>query len=162
MLVTIVFLMFSLTTVSAAEKYGFVDISKVFDSYKKTKNYDKVLEKEQKAKEKERDKKEAEIKKLEEKISLLSDAKKAKQEKVLEEKRQKLYEFMQGASVDLRKERDEKIKEILLDIQDIIDDYAKKNKFTLIFNDRVLLYANKSLDLTDEIAKILNGKNKKK
>ena len=160
--VAIVFVMFSLTAVSAAEKYGFVDISKVFDGYAKTKNYDKTLEKEQKAKEKERDVKETEIKKLEEKISLLSEDKKAKQEKTLEKKRQGLYEFMQEASVDLRKTRDERIKEILLDIQDVIDDYAKTNKYTFIFNDRVLLYANKSLDITKEITKTLNTKYKKK
>ena len=155
--VVFVFMLFSMTTVSAAEKFGFVDISKAFDSYNKTKDYDKVLEKEQTEKEKERDQKETKLKKLEEKLGLLKEGKKKEsKEKELDKKRQGLYEFMQKASVDLRRTRDEKIKEILLDVQDTIDDYAEKKGFTVIFNDRVLLYANESLDITDEIIKIIN------
>lgn len=159
----VAFMFVFVTGVLAAEKFGFVDISKAFDSYNKTKDYDKVLEKEQSAKEKERDKKETAVKKLEEKISLLKDGKeKDKKIAELEKERQSLYEYMQKASVDLRKERDERIKEILLDVQDVIDDYAEKNKYTMIFNDRVLLYVNQELDITDKIIDVLNKQHKGK
>lgn len=160
--VSLVLCAFGITATYAAEKYGYVDISKAFDSYQKTKDYDSSLEKIQQDKEKERDQKESEIKKLEDKTKLLNDATKSEKEKDLEQKRQDLYEFMQKASIDLRKERDEKIKEILLDIQNVIEDYAKKNKFTIIFNDRVLLYAEKTMDVTDDIINLLNSKYKTK
>ncbi|MBU2258780.1 MAG: OmpH family outer membrane protein, partial [Candidatus Omnitrophica bacterium] len=34
--------------------------------------------------------------------------------------------------------------------------YSEKEGYTLVFNDRVLIYQSKNLDITDEVIKILN------
>ena len=43
-------------------------------------------------------------------------------------------------------------------IEGVVEKYAKGNGYTMILNDRVLLYGQKQDDLTDEILKILNSK----
>jgi len=155
---TALFFLVSVNYIQAEEKVGFVDLSRVFDGYQKTKDYDVKLDKKQKVKEKDRDKKIKEIKDLQNKISLLNDKEREKTQQKIDDKIKSLQEFDRGVQTDLRKERDELIKEILKEIEKTIREYAQKEKFTLIFNDRILLYGNESLDLTDKILGSLNKK----
>ena len=67
-----------------------------------------------------------------------------------------LMEFDQAQRTDLAKQRDEKIREILLEIEKTVSDFAKKEKYDLILNDRVLIYGNETLDITDKVLTILN------
>jgi len=145
----------------AAEKLGFVDLTRLFDEYSKTKEYDKVLEDKQKSYESERDKKVNEVKQIQDKMNLLNEKEKEKKKADLEEKIKALQEFDRIEKTDLSKERDEKMKEILKDIERAVAEYAKSNGYTLIFNDRVLVYQDKSLDATDGVSKILQGYYKK-
>ena len=48
------------------------------------------------------------------------------------------------------------MKEILGDIQEAVKKYAEKEGYTLVFNDRVLVYQTKSMDITNQIVEILN------
>ena len=52
---------------------------------------------------------------------------------------------------ELRKEQDLKMKEILNDIEEAVKKYAEKEGYTMVFNDRVLVYQNKSLEITSQI-----------
>lgn len=140
----------------AAEiKLGYVDLSKLFDGYQKTKDYDKLLSDKEKAYETERDKKVADVKQLQDKLSLLSEKEKANKQAEFDNKVKALQDYDQQKQTDLRKERDEKIKEILQDIDKAIRAYAEKEGYTLVFNDRVLVYQQKQLDITDKIVDIL-------
>jgi len=65
-------------------------------------------------------------------------------------------------ALDLRKERDEKLKEILQDIEKVVQSYAQKNGYDFIFNDRVLLYGAANADVTQDIVDLLNGGYKNK
>jgi Skp family chaperone for outer membrane proteins len=49
------------------------------------------------------------------------------------------------------------MKEILKDIEEAVKKYSEKEGFTLVFNDRVLVYQTKSMDITDQIVAILNS-----
>ena len=69
-----------------------------------------------------------------------------------------LEEFDRQKLTDLRKERDEKVREILLEIEEVIKKYAQKEKYDIILNDRVLTYGDQSLDLTEKILEMLNSK----
>lgn len=138
-----------------AQKLGYVDLGRLFDEYNKTKDYDKVLEEKQKAYESEREKKVNEVKQLQDKIDMLSEKDKEAKKKELEDKIKALQDFDRDKTQDLRRERDEKMKEILKDIERAISEYAKKENYTLVFNDRVLVYQDKSLDLTDKVLEIL-------
>ena len=145
----------------AAGKTAFVDLGTVFDGYEKTKDYDAVLESDQKQKQGQIDAKVEEIKSLQEKISLLSDKEKEKKQKEMEEKTESLKEFQRNSETELLKTRDERLKEILEDIQKVVEETAKKDGYDLIFNERVLLYGADSMDITESILKQLNDSYKK-
>ena len=144
----------------AAGKMAYVDLSQTFDKYEKTKTFDEALTATQATKEKELEQMAGENKALEDKLSLLSEKEKATKQKELDEKNKKLQQRTQEISLDLRKDRDEKLKEVLQDIEKVIQAYAQKNGYDFIFNDRVLLYGAASADVTQDIIDILNNQYK--
>lgn len=151
------FMIFTVTA-QAAEKFAYVDLSRTFSEYKKTKDYDKVLSEKEKKYTAERDKKIGELKQDEDKMNLLSDKKKEEKKQELDKKFKEFQEYDRGQQTDLRKEQDERMKEILKDIEDAVKSYSEKEGYTLVFNDRVLVYQDKKLEITDEVIKILNKK----
>ena len=140
----------------AADKFAYVDLSKIFAEYNKTKDYDKVLEGKESTYETERNKQVDEVKQLQEKIELLSEKEKEAKTKDLQEKFKTLQEFDRQKQTDLRKEQDEKMREILKDIEEAVRKQAEKEGYTLVFNDRVLVYQTKSMDISDKIIEALN------
>jgi len=149
-------LLFLVSFVYAEEKVACVDLGQIFEGYKKTKEYDKILEQKQKAYEKEREGKLEEVKKFQEKLSLLSEEEREARRSELEDKITQIQEFDRSKTQDLRKQRDERVREIFDNIKKTIDDYAKKEGFTLIFDKRALVFSDDSLDITDQISKSLN------
>ncbi|MCK5215337.1 MAG: OmpH family outer membrane protein [Candidatus Omnitrophica bacterium] len=144
------------------KKIGYLDLSKVFDSYEKTKEFDSSLEGVYKEYDKERTTKIEQLKEAQGKMALLSDDEKEKVGKEVEQLKTDLVEYDRQKQTDLRKQRDEKIRELLLEIEKIVSDVAKKEKYDLILNDRVLIFGSDALDVTDKIIQILNeGYNKK-
>lgn len=138
------------------KKVGVMDLSKVFDNYQRTKDYDAVLEAKTKDYEKARNEKIDKIKDLQNKMALLKDNEKEAVTADLEKMRTELTSFDQTQQVDLRKQRDEKIREILLEVEKVTSDFAKKEKYDVIFNDRVLVYGAEGLDVSSEVLTILN------
>jgi outer membrane protein len=143
------------------KKVGYLDISRVFDQYEKTKDFDKVLEGKHKEYESERNKKLEKIREAQNKLALLKDTEKGKLQSDIEQQRADLLEFDRQQQMDLRKQRDEIIREILQEAEKIVKDYAEKNGYVMIFNDRVLIFSDKGFDVTEEILKILNAGYKK-
>jgi outer membrane protein len=141
----------------AADKLGYVDLGRLFDEYNKTKAYDKVLEDKQKVYETERDKKVNDLKALQSKIDILSEKEKEAKKPEFDTKVKALQEYQRVQETELRKDRDDKMKEILKDIEKAVGEYAKKENFTMIFNDRVLVYQDQSMDITEPALKILQS-----
>jgi len=144
----------------AEDKLGYVDLTRIFSEYGKTKEYDKILNDKQKVYEGERDKKVNDIKQFQDKINLLSDKEKESKRPDMEARLKALQDFDRQKQTDLRKEQDDKMKEILKDIEEAVKQLAEKDGFTIIFNDRVLVYQSKSLDITDKIIVALNKKSR--
>jgi Skp family chaperone for outer membrane proteins len=140
----------------AAEKLGYVDLSRIFAEYGKTKDYDKVLSDKEAAYTADRDKKVNEVKALQDKLSLLSDKEKEAKKGEMETKVKALQEYDRLKQADLRKEQDEKMREILKDIEDAVKQFSAKEGYTMIFNDRVLVYQAPNLNVTDGVMVILN------
>jgi len=140
----------------AAEKFAYIDLSRTFSEYNKTKDYDKTLNEKTTTYEGERDKKVNDVKQLQEKINLMSDKEKEAKKPDLENKIKALQEFDRLKQTDLRKEQDEKMKEILKDIEEAVKTYSQKEGYTMVFNDRVLVYQDKTMDITDKIIGIVN------
>jgi len=145
----------------AAEKIGYVDLSRTFSEYGKTKEYDKSLSEKETAYNSEREKKVNEVKQLQDKMNLLSDKEKENKKTELTNKIKSLQDLDREKQTDLRKEQDEKMKEILKDIENAVKAYAQKEGYTLVFNDRVLVYQEKNLEITDKVIEILNKGYKK-
>jgi len=143
------------------DKIAYVDLSRLFDAYQKTVDYDKKLEAEQNTKEQERNKKTSEIKDLQGKLNLLNATEKDKQQKLIDAKTKELQDFDTQLQMDFRKDRDEKIKGILKDIESAVRDFAKSNNYTFILNDRVLIYGDESKNITEKVLEILNKNYKK-
>ena len=49
------------------------------------------------------------------------------------------------------------MREILKDIEDVVKKYAEKEGLAFVFNDKVLVYQDKTLNITDKILTTLNG-----
>jgi Skp family chaperone for outer membrane proteins len=145
----------------AADKFAYVDLSRAFSEYGKTKDYDKVLTDKETVYDAERNKKVDEVKQFQDKMNLLSDKEKEAKKAELETKIKSLQDFDRQKQTDLRKDQDEKMKEILKDIEEAVKRYSESQGYTLVFNDRVLVYQSKSLDITDKIIEIVNKGYKK-
>ena len=143
---------------AAAKEYkiGYVDLMKVFDEYKKTKDAEKTIGDKGKVKEAERKTLVDELRKLKDEQALLSE--KAKQEKqaVIDGKIAALQDFDRKARDELLKERNDLLGGIMKDIEKIVNDYAKETGYDLILNSRTLLYGTEQGDVTAEILKRLN------
>ena len=137
-------------------KFAYVDLGKVFEEYKKTKIYNEQMEKENKAFQDERQKMIDAIRDAQNKLALLKEDEKKKMEAELDKMKQQLLEFDRQKRTDLVKKRDEMGREIFLEIEKIVSDYAKKENITLVLNDRDLIYGDSSLNITDIILKTIN------
>ena len=144
----------------AADKFGFINLARAFSEYSKTKEFDKALTDKENSYAAERDKKLAELNSLKDKFNLLSDKEKETKKTELENKAKAIKDFITHREGDLRKEQEDKMKEVLQDIEAAVKTYAEKEGYTLVFNDRVLVYQNKGMDITDKIIVMLNAKKK--
>jgi outer membrane protein len=145
------------TAARAADKLAYVDLSRIFSEYNKTKGYDKTLTDKEKVYTDERDKKVADLKAFQDKLSLLSDKEREAKGADLQAKVKEFQDSDRQKQAVLRKEQDEKMKETLKDIEEAVKKYSEKEGYTLVFNDRVLVYQTKSMDITSQIIDILNG-----
>ncbi len=144
---------------SAAEaKIGYVNLAKIFDGYQRTKVSDAALEKKGKQKEAELQDRVSELNQMKQSLELLNDAAREAKAKQIADRQDDLQRFRNSTARDLRWERDKVAQDILKDIQQAINDYAKANGFALIVDERALLYGAQAFDLTDQVLKILNSK----
>jgi len=151
----------SLPAFAAEMKVAYVDVGEVFDNYQKTKDQDLVLKTAGEAKEKERNDMMAKIRSMEDELALLAaDARAAKQEQLIEKKRQ-LEDFDRGVRQQLAEQRDKVVREIFQEIDVIVQDLSAKGGYDMIFNKRVLLAQKKSFDITAQVSAELAKKYKK-
>ncbi len=135
----------------AAEKFAYVDLTRIFTDYGKTKEYDKALTDKENAYTTDREKKVAEVKQLQDKMNLLGEKEKAAKKTELDTKIKALQDYDRQRQADLRKEQLEKAQEIETDIRETVKKIAEKEGYTMVFNDRVLVYQDKALDITDKV-----------
>ena len=151
----------SLPAFAAEMKVAYVDVGEVFDNYQKTKDQDLVLKTAGEAKEKERNDMMAKIRSMEDELALLAaDARAAKQEQLIEKKRQ-LEDFDRTIRQQLAEQRDKVVREIFQEIDAIVQDFSAKGGYDMIFNKRVLLAQKKNFDITAQVSAELAKKYKK-
>jgi len=145
------------------KKIGSLNIRVVFDNYQKTVDYDKVLETQYNEYEKSRGDKIETIQEKQGKLSLLKEDDKAKAEQELQQLIADLQAYDREQQTDLAKKRDEHIREIMLEIEQLVGDYAGKEGFDLILNSNVLIWQGNSVtDISEQITEMLNKNYTKK
>jgi Skp family chaperone for outer membrane proteins len=140
----------------AADKFASVDLIRVASEYNKFKDYNKALDDKAKSYETEIDKKITDFKSLQDKISLLSDKEKEAKRSELEAKYKALEDFKNEKETELRKKDFDNRKEVADDIRGVIKQYAQKEGYTFVFDDRMLAYQPNGVDITDKIIETLN------
>jgi len=139
------------------KKIGTLNIRAVFDNYQKTIDYDKVLEEHYTKYEKSREEKIAKIQEEEGKLSLLKDEEKTKAGEALQAMITELKEYDREQQTDLTKKRDERIREIMLEIEQFVGEHAEKEGFDFVLNSNVLIWqGNVVVDISEVITDALN------
>ena len=153
-------LLVSAAGAAAAEEFkvGYVDLGAIFDGYERTKAYDTQLQQQGKQKEAEMEGRMNELKKLRQNLELLNDKAKENSAREIEEKTDALKQFQVKARRDLGRERDQFAQDVLKDMKATIEDYAKANGFTLILDERAILYGQSAHDVTAPILQLLNSR----
>jgi Skp family chaperone for outer membrane proteins len=162
--------------ITPAIKIGAVNIEAVFEKYRRTADYRKLVEGEKKRLELQIQTTKKRMQDIQEEINLLDQDSELRTEKEMElEGLYNDYErrFKNGNKI-LKKKSDEQTTKIYKDIREAIEAYAKENNYTLIFkiepplpeapksdiadqiNFRSVLYAQPTLDITNDIIKALN------
>lgn len=142
-------------------KIAYVDLAKVFDNYQKTKEFDAVLQSEGADFQKQRDAMVQKIQDAQSKLSLMSDAQKTSMQADIEKQKDDVIAFDKDKRTELAKKRDDKVREILTEIQNIVSGIATKDGYTFVLNDRVMIYGDAQYNITDEVMKALNDSYKK-
>ena len=91
----------------------------------------------------------------------MKDSEKAAMQADIEKQKNDVVAFDKQKRTELAKKRDDKVREILTEIQGIVSGIAKKDGYTYVLNDRVMVYGDPSLNITDEVMKTLNDSYKK-
>ena len=143
------------------EKIAFVDPMKIVREYQRTKDFEQILEKEVKKGQAELDSRTESIKSLKDNLEILSEeAKKGKEEEIYK-KIQELRNVEKETKDNLLRMRDENMRDILKEINEIVDEHGKSKGYSLVLDGRMILFSDANLDISDEILKILNERYKK-
>jgi len=157
------FFLFSTCHAADELKVGYVNFSVLFEGYYKTGKAEAELKKEA-------DKKQEKIKEIREEINnirkklasgVLKQEEKDKQKGILEQKALQLNRVIRESKKELGIKREKAVKEIIKDIDSVISEYSKKMGYTLIIENRSLLYADGKLDITKQIEDLLKKKETK-
>ncbi|MBN1405644.1 MAG: OmpH family outer membrane protein [Candidatus Omnitrophica bacterium] len=156
-------LIFSPAQLFAADlKIAHADVIRIFEGYNKTKEQNKILEEETNKEKQQRDGMVMQIRKMKDEMDVLSQAAKEKKQAEIDEKIKQLQEFDQRVGLSLRQKQENVMRDILKEIEQIVEKYAQDNGYTMIINTRTLVYSQKQNDITDKILEILNSKAKNK
>jgi len=135
-------------------KIGVIDGKRIFDEYPESQKAKELLLKELKVKQEEIDARSKEIKKLEEELKsnlLLSGEERANIEEEINKKKQETLKFSSQAEEYLTAKEEELTKKITQKIYLLIKQIAEEKGINIILENNYVLYADDSLDITDEV-----------
>lgn len=141
-----------------AVKLGYVNMARVFDEYQRTKDSEQILEQKGKQRQAELEGRVGELKKLRQNLELLNDQTRDTKAKELEEKSDDFQRVKTRAERDLLRERNQIAKVILDEVQQVVVEYAKANGFSVVLDQRSILYGQDAYDATNEVLQLLNSR----
>ena len=139
-------------------KIGYVNLGEVFDGYQRTKQSEQTLEQRSQKIQGELEGRVGELKKLRQGLELLNDQARETKAREIEEKSDEFQRAKTRTERELLRDRNEAAREILKEIQQTVTEYAKSRGFSIIVDQRSLIYGENALDVTDEVLKALNDR----
>jgi outer membrane protein len=153
---------------SAEAKFGYVDVQKALNLSEAGKEAKEQLSGKVKRYQDEINTKQEELKKLKDDLErqgvILSESKKAEKEKEYSAKLKDFQRFTKDAQDELQGRDEELTKKILESFEKVVQEYGRKNGFTLIFartGSEGIIYFDDKIDLTELLVKQFNGSRKK-
>ncbi|MEI7998594.1 MAG: OmpH family outer membrane protein [Candidatus Omnitrophota bacterium] len=137
-------------------KIAYVELGGVFNNYQKTKDYDVTLQKESQDAQKQIEQMISKIRDDQGKLALLKEDEKQKLQTSIDKAKLDLLDFQKQKRTELAKKFEDMRNQIVLEIEKIVSDIAKKESYTYIFNDTAILYADKETNITAQVLKVLN------
>lgn len=142
-------------------KVGFVDMTKLFNEYHRTKTetvkFEAKFNEEQETLKRKADEVAELQKQLQEQGSSLSEADRRDLEDRIEEASRNVRNYRDLASARLRREKQRIDKEILESLQEAVGNYGTREGYSMIFRESMLLHGAQTFDLTDEILRQVNS-----
>ena len=137
-------------------KIGYVDLRKAFYEYEKTKTFETELNKITDTRQNERTKKVERISKLRDEMELSSGTARNNKQKQVEEAITALNEFDLDTRQMLLNKKNDMFREVIDDIQKIVEDIGKKGNYDFVLDSRNIMYSQEKFDLTEDVIKRLN------
>jgi len=165
-LLALAFLFTSGNPLAQEVKIGYVDIVKIFSEYKETVEAEKIYNQEVEAWKKKASEMEAELAKLRDEIQsqslMLSEDKIAEKKLQFEQKLKEYQQYMNeifGEGGKAAQRNKELTQPIVEKINAVIAKIAEEEGYTIILNasQDVILYAKKSIDITDKVMERLES-----
>jgi len=139
-------------------KIGYVDLRRAFYEYEKAKDMESQLSDLTEERKTERTKKIEAITKMREEAELLSGDARVKKEKGIDNKLTELQGFDRDVRQQLLNRKNDMFREVIEDIQKVVDILGAKEGYSYILDSRNIMYAQETYDLTDRIVGQLNKK----
>lgn len=154
--------------VFAAEiKIAYVNLQKALNESQPGKDAKEDMAGEIKKRQDEVNARQEELKKLKEEIekkgAIWSKEIREQKEREFQAKSQDFQRYFLQSEDELRKKEQEKVREIIKELQGIVKELAKKKGYTYVFEktEGGVIYGPDEMDLTDEVIKIYNSQYKK-
>lgn len=143
-------------------KLGYVDIQKVLNLSEAGKSAKEQLTAKVQKYQAEIKSKQEELKKLKDVLekqgSLLSESAKVAKERDYQQSLKDLQRMQKDAQDDLQAKDEELTRNILVNIEKVVQDYGRKNNYTFIFvRNESMIFVDETADLTDQILALLNA-----
>ncbi len=146
-------------------KIGFIDIQKVISESQPGKRASDRLQAQIKKAEGDVVKERQDLEKLradiEKKGPLLKDEERRNLEADYQRRSVTLQRAMSDYQQDLQQKRNEMMSDILKDLEQIVNEIGKADKFTLILERSQILYSDQGIDITSKVIETFNSRMKK-
>jgi len=154
--VSVLFLIKPSFVMAETGKVGYVDLRKAFYEYDKTKTMKDSIDDLTEDRQTKRDKMIEAISKMRDEAELLTGSAKEKKMKQINDKSLEIQDFEREARQELLGKENDMFKEVVKDIQEVVEKLGKEEEYDYIFDSRNIMYANEKYELTEQVIKKLN------
>jgi outer membrane protein len=137
-------------------KIGYVNLGEVFEGYQRTQQSEQVLERRSQQMQGELEGRVGELKKLRQSLELLNDQSRETKAREIEERSDEFQRAKARTERELLRSRNQAAREILKEIEQTVTEYARAHGFSIIVDQRSLIYGENALDVTNDVLKALN------